>query len=117
MVCPDLNIDLRQTFNATHRYPKPRPETKIDILQRTLALYPDIAPPEIRAKREATIEDIEPLIVEEGCGFRPARKGGIRMETEWREVPGSQGRKVPVIFSYGYVEIKHDFMKSHSSFG
>ncbi|KZV76583.1 D-amino-acid oxidase [Peniophora sp. CONT] len=83
-------------------YPKPRPETKIDILQRTLALYPEIAPPEIRAKRTPTIEDIEPLIVEEGCGFRPARKGGIRMETEWRDVPGSQGRKVPVIFNYGH---------------
>ena len=29
------------------------------------------------------------------------------METEWRDVPGSQGRKVPVIFSYGYVQMSH----------
>ncbi|KAH7102135.1 D-amino-acid oxidase [Auriculariales sp. MPI-PUGE-AT-0066] len=68
-------------------YPLPRPEVAEDILQRALTLAPYIAPPEARADgRTPTVEDVKSIIVEHGCGFRPARKGGIRIEREWREL-------------------------------
>ena len=82
------------------RYSRPRPETTVDILTRVLEICPEIAPPEIRAERTPTIEDIRPIIVEENCGFRPCRKGGPRLELEWKE---TGARKVPVIHNYGYV--------------
>ena len=81
----------------------PRPETTLDILERGLALCPELAPPEIRSERAPTIDDLKPLILEEGCGFRPGREGGIRLETERIEVPNAGGRKVPVVHNYGYV--------------
>jgi D-amino-acid oxidase len=84
------------------RYPIPRPETTIDILERGLALHPELTPPLIRVGRGATVEDLRPLIIEEGCGFRPARRGGIRLQSEWIHVPGSEQRMVPVIHNYGY---------------
>ncbi|KAI0322962.1 D-aspartate oxidase [Amylostereum chailletii] len=87
---------------ANDWYPAPRPETALDILQRGLDLCPDLAPPDIRAQRAATIEDLRPLIVEEGCGLRPAREGGIRLESEWADVPGSMGSKIPIIYNYGH---------------
>jgi len=83
-------------------FPKPRPETTIDILERGLALYPELAPPSVRDKQEPTVEDLKPLIVEEGCGFRPARKGGIRLQSEWVAIPGSEGHTVPIIHNYGH---------------
>ena len=46
------------------------------------------------------MEDLRALILEEGCGFRPARKGGIRLDIDW--VDGKAGR-IPVVFNYGYV--------------
>ncbi|KAF7300704.1 Nuclear export factor [Mycena chlorophos] len=76
-------------------YPIPRPETTLDILKRGFSLCPELAPPEVRAQREATIEDLTPLIIEEGCGLRPGRKGGIRLEVEWV-------RNVPVVYNYGH---------------
>ncbi|KAI0251943.1 nucleotide-binding domain-containing protein [Lactifluus subvellereus] len=83
-------------------YPISRPETTIDILARGLALYPQIAPPSVRNEREPTIEDLKPLVIEEGCGLRPARKGGIRLQSEWVNVPGSERLMVPVIHNYGH---------------
>ena len=82
------------------RYPMPRPETKQDILERGLALCPELASPDIRVERKPTIDDVLPHIVSEGCGLRPARKGGIRLEVEWTEGIGGRGR-VPVIHNYG----------------
>ena len=42
-----------------------------------------------------------PLILEEGCGLRPARAGGVRIEVEWFEdVRGK--REVPVVYNYGH---------------
>jgi len=82
-------------------YPAPRPETTEDILKRCLALYPELAPPEIRAVRAPTIDDLRPLIVEEGVGLRPARKSGLRLETEWIDGRQDQG-KVPMVFNYGH---------------
>jgi hypothetical protein len=83
------------------RYPIPRPETTVDILERGLTLYPELAPPLVRIEREPTVEDLKPLIIEDGCGLRPGRKGGIRLQSEWVRVPGPEKRMVPVIHNYG----------------
>ncbi|KAJ7218306.1 D-amino-acid oxidase [Mycena rebaudengoi] len=80
-------------------YPLPRAETTLDILKRGLALCPELAPPEIRAQRDPTLADLQPVIIEEGCGLRPARKGGIRLEVEWSVC---KDQKVPVVFNYGH---------------
>lgn len=83
-------------------FSRPRPQTTTDILTRGLALCPELAPEEVRAKREPTIDDLRPLLVGEGCGLRPAREGGVRIETEWTEGVGGRGR-VPIVHNYGYV--------------
>lgn len=83
------------------RYPLPRPETTRDILERGFAMCPELAPPEVRKQREPTLEDVLPLIIEEGCGLRPARKDGIRLEMEWFEA--GKNTRVPVVFNYGYL--------------
>jgi len=84
-----------------YRYPLARPETTEDILLRCLALCPELAPPEIRAQRAPTVDDIRNLIIEVGCGFRPARTGGIRLDVEWT-TSGRDDKKVPVVFNYGH---------------
>ncbi|ESK85652.1 d-amino-acid oxidase [Moniliophthora roreri MCA 2997] len=80
-------------------YPVPRPEITEDILERGFALCPELAPPDVRAQRTPTIDDVRPIIVEEGCGHRPARKGGIRLETLWIQ---GNNKKVPVVTNYGH---------------
>ena len=82
------------------RYPRPRAEITQDILKRAFVLCPELASPDIRVERKPTIDDVSPHIISEGCGFRPARKGGIRLEVEWTEGIGGRGR-VPVIHNYG----------------
>ena len=72
-------------------------------MERALALYPELAAPDIRAHRDPVASDLEPLVIEDGCGLRPSRKDGIRLEVEWAEVPRSQGRKIPIIHNYGLV--------------
>lgn len=84
-----------------YRFPCPRPETTRDILERSFALCPELAPPEIREKREPTLDDVVALVIEDGCGLRPSRRGGIRLEVEWVELEKNNGRRVPVIFNYG----------------
>ena len=81
------------------RYPLPRPETSRDIIERVLAMTQEIAPPAVRRERRATVEDILPLILEEGCGFRPSRTGGIRLESEIMFEKG--GKEVIVVHNYG----------------
>ncbi|TFK49356.1 D-aspartate oxidase [Heliocybe sulcata] len=82
-------------------YPNPRPETTQEILTRGLVLCPELVPQSIRDQREPTVEDLLPLVIEEGCGLRPARKGGIRLEVE--RYPSADGqRKVPVVHNYGH---------------
>ena len=82
------------------RYPKSRPETTLDILKRGLALCPELAPPDVRATRTPTIEDILPIIKEEACGLRPMRKDGIRIELEYLN-SARNGRQIPVVYNYG----------------
>ncbi|KZT08039.1 D-amino-acid oxidase [Laetiporus sulphureus 93-53] len=82
-------------------YPIPRPEETEDILQRTLDLNPELAPPEVRAKRAPTVNDLRPLIVDIGCGLRPGRKGGIRLQVDWTGT-GEGERKIPMVFNYGH---------------
>ncbi|TRM60337.1 FAD dependent oxidoreductase [Schizophyllum amplum] len=82
-------------------YPLPRPETTEDILRRGLALCPELVPPEVRAEREGTVDDVRALIVMEGCGLRPARAGGIRLEVDWVAAK-ADATKTPVVFNYGH---------------
>lgn len=81
-------------------FPVPRAQDRDYVLAGVLAICPELAPPEIRAKRMPTIDDLRPLIVEEGCGLRPGRIGGIRLETEWLEA-GPQS-EIPVVYNYGH---------------
>ena len=101
MVCSNTSCRRGKCSSLGFRYPIPRPETTVDILERGLALYPELAPPSVRIEREPTVEDLKPLIIEEGSGLRPARKGGIRLQSEWVRVPGTEQRMVPVIHNYG----------------
>lgn len=81
---------------------QPRPETTEDILTRGLALCPELAPEEARRDgRIPTINDLLPIIVEEGCGLRPVREGGVRIEVEWTEGVGGRG-KIPIVHNYGH---------------
>jgi len=64
-------------------------------------LVPELAPLGNCAARKPTVDDLLPLIVEEGCGLRPARKGGIKLEMEWAEAVRENGR-IPVVHNYGW---------------
>ncbi|KAL1741838.1 hypothetical protein HDZ31DRAFT_84570 [Schizophyllum fasciatum] len=94
------DVYLIGTKHADDWYPAPRPELARSILERAFAVCPEIAPPEVRAVRKPTLDDVLPLIVEEGVGRRPARKGGVRIETEW--FSNKAGIKVPVVHNYGH---------------
>ncbi|KAL4251974.1 DAMOX/DASOX family protein [Abortiporus biennis] len=82
-------------------FPVARHSTTLEILARGLALCPEIAPPEIRSGRTPTVDDLLPILLEEGCGFRPARKGGIRLGVEWIN-GGKSKSKIPLVFNYGH---------------
>lgn len=82
------------------RFPHPRPETTKDILERALKLCPELSPTYANNTAiKPTIKDIESKIIAEGCGLRPGRKGGIRLESEIMKTVG--GCVTPVIFNYG----------------
>ncbi|KZV88380.1 D-amino-acid oxidase [Exidia glandulosa HHB12029] len=83
-------------------HPHPLPEITADILKRCLALAPEIAPPALReAGKIATVEDLQSIIIEPGCGFRPGREGGIRLESEQRPTPDGQG-DILIVHNYGH---------------
>lgn len=65
-------------------------------------MVPELAPPEIRSVRKPTVDDLLPLVVEEGCGLRPARNGGIRLEVQWAKSARGKAR-IPVVHNYGWV--------------
>ncbi|KAF6744877.1 D-amino-acid oxidase [Ephemerocybe angulata] len=86
-------------WNAT-----PRAETTRSILERALKLSPELVPPHLRsagADAAPTVEDILPFVVEEGCGFRPGRKGGLRLEAGNVKVPLTD-KTIPVVYNYGH---------------
>ncbi|KAF8970430.1 D-amino-acid oxidase [Flammula alnicola] len=94
------NVVVGGTQGIDDWYPKSRPETTQDLLKRGLELCPELVPPEVRAKKLPDIQDLLPLVVEEACGLRPMRRGGVRIEREYRMTP--KGRKIPVIHNYGH---------------
>ncbi|CUA69248.1 hypothetical protein RSOLAG22IIIB_08373 [Rhizoctonia solani] len=98
------DVIIGGTKGANDWYPHPRPETVDDIIFRTLAITPEIAPPASReGGRKPTVEDVKRIIIENGCGFRPARNGGIRLETgsvEW--IDEGMRKETPVVFNYGH---------------
>lgn len=71
-----LNHTRRLTRSGVHRHGKARPETTRTILERALQYDRNILPAEKRAN--GTIDDID--LVETGCGRRPSREGGVRLE-------------------------------------
>jgi len=89
------------TRDADDWHPMPRPEITRDILERAFVLCPELVSPDIRVERKPKIDDVLSHVVKEGCGLRPGRKGGIRLEVEWTEGIGGRGR-VPVIHNYGH---------------
>jgi hypothetical protein len=84
-------------------YPFARPETTDDIIARTLTIAPEIAPLAAReGGRTPSVGDVKSIVIEAGCGFRPGRKGGIRLETgsvEWSD--GTVTMSTPLVFNYG----------------
>lgn len=96
----------------------PRPETTQMIKERGIALCPELLPEDKRSARR--IEDLD--VIEEGCGLRPTRKGGIRLEIERigasflarslalkdadggrdAEIEGKKGETIPVVHNYGH---------------
>ncbi|KAL0576848.1 hypothetical protein V5O48_005145 [Marasmius crinis-equi] len=96
---PSGDVIVGGTKVADDWYPIARKDTTEDILKRGFALCPELVPPEIRAKRTPTVDDVQPIIIEEGCGHRPARKGGIRLEVVWFQ---GLNKKVPVVTNYGH---------------
>lgn len=117
-----LQVILGGTKAPGDWHAAPRPETTADILRRCLALAPELVPPEKRAKdAEPTVDALFPFVIEEGCGLRPARKGGIRLEVEWVErgvgrdtvlEKQVEAEAVPIVFNYGRVSCSsslHDF--------
>ncbi|KAF8632875.1 hypothetical protein AX17_004723 [Amanita inopinata Kibby_2008] len=95
----DVIIGGTKAYRDWH--PLVRPEITRDILERTLAMCPELAPSGIRKEREPTVDDIIPLILEENVGLRPSRDAGIRLEVELFE--GTEEKsKIPVVYNYGH---------------
>lgn len=71
-----------------------------DILERCIAMAPDLIPETVSRNRDprVLVEELRKLIIEEGSGLRPARKGGVRIESESIKV-GSD--TVPLVHHYG----------------
>ncbi|KAF9046292.1 D-amino-acid oxidase [Panaeolus papilionaceus] len=87
-------------------YPKPRLETRNMLLENALRVCPELVPEGIREQQTPTIDDLIPLIVDEGCGFRPSREGGFRVELNRYEFKDflnpALTRLVPVVYNYGH---------------
>lgn len=90
-------------------HPSPRPETTLDILNRALKLCPELVPSEAAPNDDnpdphpSLIDLVKPIIIEEGCGLRPAREGGIRLETQWVDVAAaSELKHIPLVHNYGH---------------
>ncbi|KAF8750301.1 FAD dependent oxidoreductase [Rhizoctonia solani] len=82
------DVILGGTKGVNDWYPLARPATVDDIISRG---------------KTPTAEDVKGIMIESGCGFRPVRKGGIRLETgsvEW--VDEGVRKQTPLVFNYGH---------------
>ncbi|GAW09542.1 d-amino-acid oxidase [Lentinula edodes] len=120
------DVIIGGTKSPNDFFPTPRPETTLDILRRGVRLCPELLhPPPPTASTDGTYTTItpitltpdaldnlsdtdflnlvEPFIIEAGCGFRPARKGGLRLEVEWivQSETGS-APQIPLVHNYGH---------------
>ena len=66
------------------RFGLARPETSRKILERAVHFDRNLLPPDKR--QTGTYLDLD--VVEEGCGRRPARKGGVRIEISNKSMYG-----------------------------
>ncbi|CAE6332382.1 hypothetical protein RSOLAG1IB_10247 [Rhizoctonia solani AG-1 IB] len=100
------DVIIGGTYDENDWYPHPREPTIDDIITRCLALSPLIAPAGARVHgRTPNISDVRSIVIESGVGLRPARKGGVRLETgSVQYVFGSSAFicKVPVVYNYGH---------------
>ncbi|KAJ4482567.1 D-amino-acid oxidase [Lentinula aciculospora] len=120
------NIIVGGTKSPNDTHPTPRPETTLDILRRAVRLCPELLHPmaikpvtntgldttspsmttSIEALDKLSDTDflnlIEPIIIEAGCGFRPARKGGLRLEAEWIDSTNESVLRSPLVHNYGH---------------
>lgn len=105
-------------------FPTPRPETTLDILRRGVRLCPELLhPPPPTASTDSAytptttltpdaldnlsdtdfLNLVEPFIIEAGCGLRPARKGGLRLEVEWIVQSSTESApQIPLVHNYGH---------------
>jgi len=86
-------------------HPTPLPQITREIIARCLELCPELVPPNNRIEgKSPSVEDITPIIIEEGCGLRPARKGGLRIESDTLKLEGTglKSREVPIVYNYGH---------------
>ena len=85
-------------------HPTPLPQITQEIIARCLELCPELVPPNNRKEgKPPSIDDITPIIIEEGCGLRPGRKGGLRIESDILKLEGTglKSREVPIVYNYG----------------
>lgn len=103
LIAKEFQVVIGGTYGMDDWYPHPRSETVDDIIRRTLALSPLIAPPKSRENgRVPTVEDVLSIVIESGCGLRPARKGGIRLEKGAVEyMLEGKSYETPLVFNYG----------------
>jgi len=81
--------------------PDPIPETSLDIKRRALEIFPELVPPHIRMEsQKPSPEDLSSIVVREVVGFRPARKGGMRLE-RGKNIEVNQ-TSIPVVHNYGH---------------
>jgi D-aspartate oxidase len=70
-----------------------------EILRRCLKLCPELVPVDRRANpAEPTVDELRKSVIQEGCGLRPARKGGVRIG--W-EMSSMFQRPTAVVYNYG----------------
>ncbi|KAG8778443.1 hypothetical protein FRC12_024981 [Ceratobasidium sp. 428] len=98
------DVVLGGTYGIEDWYPHARLETIDEIIRRGLALSPLIAPPESRENgRTPTVEDVKSIMIESGCGLRPARRGGVRLERgNVNYLEGEREVSTPVVYNYGH---------------
>ncbi|KAL0948833.1 hypothetical protein HGRIS_008957 [Hohenbuehelia grisea] len=95
------NVIIGGTMGVDDWFPRARPETTQYILKEALILCPELAGTDLPPGHIPSVEDLYPNIIEEGCGLRPGRKGGIRFGFDL--FPVNDARKtVPVVYNYGH---------------